>query len=156
LQGRLSALVQTHYKLDGWIDPQTLDEVDREIALATPRDLAAIALQAGAIYWSSAIAGTVLAKAVTALQQQLGDELVSYAITHRDLSGPAQSLEPLESVGERIEADGWRCLAAWCDTVPPGIALRVRLKLPQGSIADQPAPPQFKDNGAAILRRAAS
>jgi hypothetical protein len=156
LQSRLSLLVQTHYRLESWTDPRTLEAADRVIALAMPRELAQLALRAGAIYWSAAIAGTVLAKAVTALQQQLGDEFVSYAIGQRDLAGPAQSLEPLDTLGTRIETDGWRCLAAWCDAAAPGIALRVRLKLPEGSIVDQPAPPEFKGKGAAIIRRAAA
>jgi YOP proteins translocation protein K (YscK) len=156
LQDRLSALIQTRYKLDGWIDPHTLDAADRTVALAGPAELAALALRAGSIYWSASIAGTVLAKAVNALQQQLGDSLVGFAIGQRDLAGPIQSLDPLDSVGGRIGADGWRCLAAWCDAAPVGIGARVRLKLPQDSIADQPCPAQFKDNGAAIIRRAAA
>jgi hypothetical protein len=156
LQDRLSALLQTRYKLDGWSDPNTLDAADRVVALAGPDELAALALRAGAIYWSASIASTVLAKAVNALQQQLGDTLVGFAIGQRDLAGPIQPLDPLDSVGQRIEADGWRCLAAWCDAAPPGIGARVRLKLPLGSIADQLSPAQFKSNGAAIIRRAAA
>ena len=156
LQHRLSSLLHAHYKLDGAIDPQTLGDADKAVALATPDGLATLAVRAGAIYWSAAIASTVLAKAVTALQQQLGEALITYAMDHRDLAAPTRrSLEPLETVGERIQADGWRCLADWCDASPPGIALRVRLKLPPGSLADQPALPLFKDKGAAIIRRAA-
>jgi hypothetical protein len=155
LQGRLSALVQARYGLAGWTEAETLSAADRAVALATPEELAALALRAGAIYWSSTIAGTVLARAVNALQQQLGEDLVSYAMGQRDLAGPVQSLEPLDDVRSRIEADGWRCLAAWCDAAPPGITSRVRLRLQQGSIADQPAPPQFKDIGPALIRRAA-
>jgi hypothetical protein len=156
LRTRLSALVQTQYELDGGIDPQGLDGADRIVAMAGLHDLASLVLRAGAIWWSGAIAGTVLAKAVAALQQQLGDELVSYAIGQRDLTGPAQSLEPLDSVGERIEADGWRCLAAWCDAAPAGLGTRVRLRLPEGTLADQPAPEAFRDKGIAIIRRAAA
>ncbi len=156
LRTRLSALVQTHYALDGGIDPQTLEDADRIVAMASLHQLASLVLRAGAIWWSGAIAGTVLAKAVGALQQQLGDELVSYAIGQRDLTGPMQSLEPLDGVGERIEADGWRCLAAWCDAAPAGLGTRVRLRLPVGTLADQPAPEAFKDKGVAIIRRAAA
>jgi hypothetical protein len=156
LQSRLSWLLRAHYQLDSGIGLETLDEADMTIALADPRVLESIALRAGAIYWSSAIAGTVLAKAVNALHQHLGEELLGYAIAERALGGPVQSLEPLETVGERIMDDGWRCFAEWCDATPRAIALRVRLKLPQGSIGDQPAPPEFKGKGAAIFRRAAA
>jgi YOP proteins translocation protein K (YscK) len=156
LRSRLSSIVQQHYQLGPWIDPEEVDEIDREIALALVHDLTALAQRAGAIYWSSTIASTVLAKAVTALHQQLGDELCSYAISQRDLAGPAQSLEPLETVGDRIEADGWRCLSAWCASVAPGIGLRVQLRLPKDSIIDRPAPLEFVALGPEIIRRAAA
>lgn len=156
LRSRLSITVQQHYQLGPWIDPEQVDEVDRVIALAPADILPDLALRAGAVYWSSAIASTVLAKAVTVLQQQLGDELLGWAINQRDLAGPAQTLTPLETVGDRIEDDGWRCLAAWCASVQPGIGLRVRLKLPKDSIIDLPAPPEFAERGADIIRRAAA
>lgn len=156
LRSRLSAAVRQHYGLGPWIDPDSVDEVDRVIALAPADDLPDLAARAGAIYWSSVIASTVLAKAVNALHQQLGDELCGYAINQRDLAGPAQSLEPLDTVGDRIEDDGWRCLSAWCASVAPGIGQRVRLKLPKDSIADLPAPPEFAARGAEIIRRAAA
>jgi hypothetical protein len=156
LRARLSTAVQRHYQLGPWIDPEQVDEVDRVIALAPADILPDLALRAGAIYWSSAIASTVLAKAVGVLQQQLGDELCGYAINQRDLAGPAQSLEPLETVGDRIEDDGWRCLSAWCASVQPGIGQRVRLKLPKDSIIDLPAPPAFAARGPEIIRRAAA
>lgn len=156
LRSRLSTTVQQHYQLGPWIDPEQVDEVDRVIALAPADILPDLALRAGAVYWSSAIASTVLAKAVTVLQQQLGDELLGWAINQRDLAGPAQTLTPLETVGDRIEDDGWRCLAAWCASVQPGIGLRVRLKLPKDSIIDLPAPPEFAERGADIIRRAAA
>jgi hypothetical protein len=156
LRGRLSAVVQQHYQLGPWIDPEQVEEIDRDIAVAPVEDLAALAQRAGAIYWSSVIAGTVLAKAVTALHQQLGDELCSYAISQRDLAGPAQGLDPLDTVGDRIEADGWRCLSAWCASVAPGVGKRVLLRLPKDSIVDQPAPPEIAARGPAIIRRAAA
>jgi hypothetical protein len=156
LRSRLSDVVQTHYQLDPWVDPEQMEAIDRAIALEPAQGLMDLALRAGAIYWSSAIAGAVLAKTVAALHSQLGDDLCAYAIAHRDLTGPAQRLEPLDDVGDRIEDDGWRCLAAWCEAVPAGIGLRVRLKLPTDSIMDQPAPPEFKARGPEIIRRAAA
>jgi len=156
LQSRLSAVVRAHYTLAQWIEPDQLSDLDRAIALAPPDGLADIARRAGAIYWSAAIAGTVLAKAVAALQQQLGNDLCGYAISHRDLAGPVQPLEPLTEIGPRVEDDGWRCFAAWCATVPAGVGARVKLKLPQDGIADQPVPPPFMERGPTILRRAAA
>jgi hypothetical protein len=156
LQSRLSTLVRRHYQLMDWIDPDQLDDADRALVLASIPALQTVARRAGAIYWSGVIASTVLAKAVTVLHKELGAELCSFAIAQRDLSGPAQSLEPLDGLGLRIEADGWRCLAGWCATLPAGVGVRVRLKLPQGGVADEAPLAPFAEQGPAIVRRAAA
>jgi hypothetical protein len=61
-------------------------------------------------------------------------------------------LAPFDTLLTRIESDGWRCYAAWCDEVAPPIAARARLKAPPGSI-EPPTDPYFKDHGAEIFRQ---
>lgn len=155
LQSRLSAIVRGHYGLASWADPAELDNLDRAIALSPLPQLATLAKRSGAIYWSAVIANTVLAKAVAALQQHLGDELCSFAIGNRDLAGPAKLPDPPGDIGRLVQEDGWRCFAAWCDTLPEGIGARVRLKLPKGGVSDEPVSGVIAEKGPAIMRRAA-
>jgi hypothetical protein len=156
LRSRLSGLLQGHFQLGQWIDADALDTVDQALVLISVDELSPIARRAGAVFWSSAIAGAVLAKAVAALQEQLGDELCSYAMNQRDLAGPGRNLEPLDTVGDRIEADGWRCIAAWCQTLPAPVAARMKLKFPKDSIFDEPVAPEFEQRGPEIIRRVAA
>jgi hypothetical protein len=156
LKERLSSLIAAHHQLPPAAAEDGFDAADRLVAVAAPQGLPVIARRAGAIFWSAAIANTVLAPEVSALQSALGDVLCSVAINHRELSGPEQSLPPFETLGERVTLDGWRCFAAWCDAVDPVIGARTRLKLPVLDGLDAlPAAP-FAKIGPAIIRRAAS
>lgn len=155
LTGRLSGMILAHYALPPATDAEHVDEADRAVAITPVKSLPEIARRAGAIYWSAAIANTVLARDVSALQSYVGETLCAVAIRHRDLAGPEQPLAPFETLPERIAADGWRCFAAWCEAVDPAIGARVRLKLPLPEGLDLSGVP-FTDNGPAIIRRAAA
>lgn len=153
LRGRLSRLLAAHY---GLAPSGPVNDEDRAIALASAGRLADIALRAGAVYWADTIARTILGRAAAALQEEVGAEACSFAIANRDLAGPEQAIEPVETIGERIRADGWRCLGAWCRAVPAGVGLRVRLKLaPLPALEEDPVEP-FAANGPVIVRRAAA
>jgi len=156
LQDRLAVIVRQHYALAAWLAPQACSDVDRAIALSTPQRLSELARRSGAIFWASAIANAILAPEVEALHQQVGEAACSFALENRDLAGLEQSLEPRESVGQRIAEDGWRCIAAWCHAQPPAVGLRVRLKLPPAEAVDELPSPDLIEIGPAIVRRAAS
>lgn len=155
LQARLSALLVEQHALAG-LPADDSDDVDRIIALASADDLDEVAFRSGAIYWAGALAGIILAQKAAALHEALGEELCAFAVANRDLAGPLQPLDPVEGIRERVLADGWRCLSAWCDAVPAAIGMRVRLKLPPGDLIDTTPPPSFAETGPAIVRRAAS
>ena len=154
LQVRLSALLAEQHAL-AEPDVHESDDLDRSVALASVDDLDDIALRSGAIYWAGALAGVILAQKAAALHDALGEELCAFAVASRDLAGPLQSLDPVEGIRERVLADGWRCLSAWCHALPAAIGMRVRLKLPPDDLIDATPPPSFAETGPAIVRRAA-
>jgi hypothetical protein len=135
-------------------DPFLVDDDDRTIALASAEHLSELGERAGAIYWARTITRAILAAHVKALQEQLGEPLCTLALAHQDLSGPEQSLEPIETIGARIRDDGWRCLAAWCASQPAAVNARVRLKLAARPAFDTAAEASFAECGPAIVRRA--
>jgi hypothetical protein len=157
LEGRLSRLLLEHYQLSD-AAPDTgprMDETDRTIALANADRLGEIALYAGAVYWAAPLAGAIRRETTAALHAQLGTALCEFAIVNRDLAGPEQPIEPVEGLRERVEADGWRCLAAWCCAVAQEVGTRVRLKLAPLPQLDDPVPAPFAETGPAIVRRVA-
>jgi hypothetical protein len=155
LQHRLSILIDQHYSLASTVASEALSELARSIALASAERLAEYALRSGAIYWAATIVGAVRAREVKAFQQELGEALCTYALTHRDLAGPSQQVEPLDSLGARIAEDGWRCLGAWCHAQPDGVGARVRLKLAASHALDDPPQSPFDKIGPPIVRRVA-
>ncbi len=155
LRARLTDAIKDHYWLPPILDESGVDDLNRAIALSSGDRLQEIILRAGVIHWSSAIASTVLASEVQTLHDQIGEELCSYAIKHRDLSGPEKSAAPVETIQARIVNSGWRCMAAWCETLDPAISARVRLKLPPNDILDSSGESDFQADGPAIVRRAA-
>jgi hypothetical protein len=155
LQDRLASVVGTHYALNPSIDPVALGEIDQAIVLLSGRQLAAVARRSGAIYWANTIANVILAPQVEALHQQIGEEFCNFALAHRDLAGSESAVGSFKDIGERIIADGWRCLAAWGHVLPAGLGMRVRLKLPATAELDAVPAPPFLEIGPPIVRRAA-
>ncbi len=156
LQERLSGIISARFDLLPLPHEWSGNEGDKALVLASPDALTEIVSRAGAIYWSAAIAGTVLAVDVAALRDEIGDELCRFAVKHRDLAAPGLSLPPRDRLSEEISAAGWRCLAAWCETADPAIGARVRLKLPPHDILDTAVRQDFRERGPQIIRRAAS
>lgn len=156
LEQRLTDRVTSHYALALGATPEVASEADRAVALASASELIDLARHCGAIYWADNIATAILAPQVKAIHAALGETLARYALAHRDLSGPAQRLEPLDTLNARAMDDGWRCLSAWCNAQADGIGARVRLKLPPCAALDDPPESPFAELGAAIVRRAAA
>jgi hypothetical protein len=156
LRSRLAEMIRLYYMLPPAVQAdEGADEQDLIIAMAPPEILQSIVPSAGAIYWSAAIANTVLAAEVAALQEQIGENLCAVAVKNRDLAGPASSLSSLDTLTDRIMASGWLCLAAWCESLHPAIAARVRLKLPPHALFDAPMAEDYRAIGPDIIRRVA-
>jgi YOP protein translocation protein YscK len=155
-RARVNDLIQSTYRLAPVGPAETCSETDRAIALAPASRLAEIARRSGAIFWSAAIAKAIVASQLTALHEQLGEELYRFALAHRDLAGPSRSIEPIAEAGGRIVRDGWLCVGAWCHAQSEAVGARVLLKLaPDDGIDWTPESP-FADLGPGIVRRAAS
>ena len=153
LEERLSGLVHSRYGLVRDVAAGAVSDIDRSIALAPPEQLTELLPRAGAIYWANSIANTIRAADAAAIDAALGDALCVVALANRDLSGPMQSLTPYDRLGARVTEDGLRCLGAWCKAQPPGIGLRVRLKLAPAPALDDPVKRPFDEFGPAIVRR---
>jgi hypothetical protein len=156
LQDRLASVIGARYALDPSSDPAALSEIDQSIVLLSGRQLADVARRSGVVYWANAIANVILAPQVEALHQQVGEEFCNFALAHRDLAGPESAVGSFKDIGERVVADGWRCLAAWGHALPTGLGLRVRLKLPATAELDAVPTPPFREIGPRIVRRVAA
>jgi hypothetical protein len=156
LRDRVSAMIIERCALAPTCDPFLVDDCDRAIALASAERLCELGQRAAAIYWAKTIARVILAAHVKALNEQLGEPLCVLALAHHDLSGPEQSLEPIETIGARIKDDGLRCLAAWCASQPGAVNARVRLKLAACAALEVAAEMPLLECGPAIVRRAAA
>lgn len=152
LQPRLSKLLAERHELTAKDLPQTPQEIDRRIALASGDELERLALRAGAIYWANSLAAVIDGRQAGAIQTALGPELCALAVANRDVSGPTKPLKPLENLSGRIFADGLTCLESWLQDMPPQLSKRVRLKLANGL----PGLAEISqvEHGAHILRRA--
>ncbi|TIT85606.1 MAG: hypothetical protein E5W59_24810, partial [Mesorhizobium sp.] len=152
LQQRLSNLLLERYRLSCAVD-EPADAVDRAIALSSGEELEELVLRSGAIYWAGNLAAVIDGREADALQVALGADLCTFAVANRDLAGPLQPLQPLEDIHRRVYADGLSCLGAWCQAMPGGTSMRVRLKLMPHELVDQTTEP-FAEAGPAIVRRA--
>ncbi|WP_163266866.1 SctK family type III secretion system sorting platform protein [Chelativorans alearense] len=156
LRPRLSALLRRQYDLPSVINEaeEDFDPDDRLIALSSGERVADLVLRAGAIYWANTIAGAVLGREAAALRTALGGELCALAVANKDIAGPPQPIGPVETLRDRVEGDGWKCLAAWRHAVDPAIGARFRLKLPLSAPLDDAPEESFAASGPAIVRRA--
>jgi hypothetical protein len=156
LRERLAAMVRAHYTLPLGLGVYDVEDEDMAIAMATPDILVQIVPRAGAIYWAAAIANTVYAADVAALQAEIGEDLCTYALKHRDLAGPETAFPAIDKAAELIAESGWRCLSAWCVSLDPAVNARVRLKLPPIDSFDEAPPAALSETGPKIIRRAAA
>lgn len=153
LQERLSAVIVAFYRLAAPVGPDAAMPADRRVAVLVPAATQELVRRAGAVYFANAIASAVRADDVRRLRARLGEALYAFAVTNRDLSGPARELVGGDGTAA-LEEHGLRCLSAWCRSQPEAIAARVRLKMPPAAASDR-LEAAVIDTGAAIVRRAA-
>ena len=148
LEPRLSEWVfARHGRFD---PPATIDAASARAVAMPAATLVAAAGLAGAAWHGNAIRRLVVGGDVRALVEAIGPDAHAFALRH----GAAAAAEPPEGVAALIEAigrDGYRCLAAWCAGRPAAIASLVLLKLPPGTLADQPVDQAFADRGPAVF-----
>jgi hypothetical protein len=156
LQDRLSQIITDFYALAAPLAPEALGQVDRQVALLPTGRIGDLVRRAGAVYWAAAIANMVRAEEVKWLRGKLGETLCTFALANRNLAGPPRKLEPGDGADVRIEEDGMRCLAAWCQSQPQAVGGRVRLKRSAHPALDDQVQRPFDEIGPAIIRCAAS
>lgn len=152
LRPRISALLLRRHELCD--AAPAIGTLDATIALLPSSRFQELAVRSGVIFWSASFAAAIAGKEASTLHEQFGEPLYSFAISNRDLAGAVRSLEPLKEIRSRVRADGWRCVEAWCQTMPAQIAKRVRLKLSPGDIPGKSADDSLMSTGPIIVRRA--
>ncbi|TKT69265.1 hypothetical protein [Aquamicrobium sp. LC103] len=156
LSTRLSHLIEKRYALGAERSAEeAIGEEDRRVALLPPDAMAEVAMRAGVTYWASAFAGAITGSEAAPLRREFGEELCAYALANKDLAGPKQELDPVDTARERIASDGWRCLAAWCHVVGPAAGTRFRLKLRPMALLDEVPSAALLEIGPQIIRRVA-
>jgi len=152
-RARLSALLaEGHIWSDDFGEGAPSGPV-RRLVLLSGAHAETLVRRCGAVYWARALLGQIEAGTVAAIRQALGDEAYAAAIAHRDLAGPDVNLPPPSQLDAAVMVAGTRCLAAWCDRQPDGIAQRVRLMLPDSPELAEPPGGPFEEAGPRIVDR---
>jgi hypothetical protein len=154
LQERLSAQLVGHAALPPWADDEPADPRDRTIALLSSTELEKLVRIAGAIVWAHQLARYVRREEVAELREHLGEDVLRFALAHRDLSLRRDHVADRGAQWVALQEDGWRCFRAWCDAQPPAIGRRALLKCDPARTAE-PLPEDLQRAGPQILRCAA-
>lgn len=129
----------------------SLSEQERDLVAARTDALCRAAILAGAVWHARRVAGLVLAADVAAFVAACGEP--ARAVAFRNLAAAVSSDGelPLE---EAVARDGKACVTAWIDTLPTGVAARIRLMI---SPPDEVVPDALhRTHGPEILRRIAA
>lgn len=153
LRSRLSRRLIEHYQLPEPIDGALPDQ-DQRIALLAADELHDLALRSGAIFWSGSIAGIIEKERAAALQSQLGNEITTFSLRHRDLSARVQPLPPIDRLPSQVSTDGWLCFLGWLTVVPDAVSARVRLKFSNDALGGLVPAHEHLRLGPEIVRRA--
>lgn len=153
LHRRLSRHLSDHYSLPNTGD-KAISLEDRSIALLAGDKLDELALRSGAVFWAGSIAAAIGKDEAVALQNHLGDEIITSALRHRDLSATPRPVGHPDTILDRVMEDGWKCFDAWLADTPPSIGMRVRLKLPETRPGQEGPEQDHVQLGARIVRRA--
>jgi hypothetical protein len=127
---RLSDLLCSRNGLSATLEQDAIPDADRPILLLPSISQQGLLRLAGAIYFAAALSRVVLASEVRAIDKALGPGILGRALTKRDLGGLAKALPGSAELVEQVDRAGWSCLLAWAATLPPEIAARLRLQMP--------------------------
>ncbi|VIO69183.1 Nodulation protein NolU [Bradyrhizobium ivorense] len=131
LQPRLAALLVGH-EVDvsgaGWNEDPLLGHDPRRAALL-----------AGSIWHARSVLTLVSKHDLSILVKMIGAEAHAFAIRHLSSAVATSTIADPEHLLRQIEHDGHACLGAWLDEAPALDRIRVLLRLPVGTAAENPA-----------------
>lgn len=135
--------------------PAELTPVQAHVVSLNPNGLTHLALRAGAVWHSAAIAKVYDGAGVRSLVERIGPEFRSTALAdiaaHPRLPATPTSEPPLDKLPAEIARDGVCCLVAWCEAQPRPVGWRILLRLRLNGRAD----PRHVEYGPAIIDRVA-
>ncbi|TLX58656.1 type III secretion protein [Stutzerimonas nosocomialis] len=136
---RMAQLLAEHFALASL--EQALDGApeDLQALFLSPAARARLPRLCGAVLHGATLAREIRRERVTRLQQHLGSELFTFAVTHRALGRAASVLLDVESLVAAIDRDGDACVAAWLQTLEPAVQgwARLVLRAPAGRGPDE-------------------
>ncbi|MGN8544713.1 nodulation protein NolU [Bradyrhizobium sp. C9] len=131
LQPRLAALLVGH-EVDlsgaGWNEDPLLGHDPRRAALL-----------AGGLWHARSVLKLVSKHDLSILIKTIGAEAHAFAIRHLSSAVATTPIADPEHLLRQIEHDGHACLGAWLDEAPALDRIRVLLRLPVGTAAENPA-----------------
>lgn len=104
------------------------------LALRPAHQLAAIARLCAATWHANAMRACIGKQDVARLVSLVGEQARAFALRNADLAGAPAGLWEGGALGAAIEASAGPCLKVWCDGLPPGVAGRLRLKMPAEAV----------------------
>lgn len=115
--------------------PAVLD-VAQSAALAMDKfGLAGLILRTGAVWYGRLIGRLIDGVSVRTLVAEIGPDLRSVALRHRDLAPDVIGADDVDGLVAGLERNGTACVKAWSQLQPASVALRLDLRLPR-----RPAP----------------
>ncbi|WP_027535588.1 hypothetical protein [Bradyrhizobium sp. WSM3983] len=97
------------------------------------------ALLAGSVWHARSLLKLVSKPRLAILIERIGPEAHAFAIRHLVNAIAITSTDDPEQLSQQIEHDGHACLGAWLNEASPLDRMRVLLRLPAGTPADNPA-----------------
>ncbi|MCA6103909.1 MULTISPECIES: nodulation protein NolU [Bradyrhizobium] len=105
------------------------------------------ALLAGGIWHAHSVLKLVSKRDLSILVEMIGAEAHAFAIRHLPSAVATALIADPEHLSRQIERDGHACLGAWLDRAPAIERIRVLLRLPRGTAADNPAAEHHRASG---------
>ncbi len=148
---RLAQIVTRHYDLAD--TGETIEEVDRALAVLSRENLEKLAARAGVVLHARQFVQEIRGPVLAALGERFGADALDDARRHPDLAMDKVKIDDLDELEAEIAGDGTACLAAWIEAIPVSLKRRVRLKWPNDHAVPVTDRADLVEHGPAILRR---